>query len=391
MRVIKKSSKKVVLALSFILYIFGLFFTHIIIKDKDFSDIENRRLSKLPKFTMKKFFSGEFGEEFEEYIADQFPIRNLFISIKSKNELLMQRKDNNGVYIGTDGYFLQKFEKPNLELSKRSMSYINEFAKNSNTYFMVIPTATKILEEKLPKYATPYDEFEYITYLKEQENSNINFIPTFFSLMNSSESVKDEVNNISMNKDLFYYKTDHHWTTLGAYYGYIEFCKGYGIEPMKLADFNIETLSNEFYGSLFSKGNFTFATPDSVQIFTDKSFKNDLKVEYVNDKKITDTLYELSYLDAKDKYSLFLDNNHPLIKINTSVNNNKKILIIKDSYANCFIPFLTNHFEEIHVVDLRYNKTSMLEYMKQNNLEDVLFLYNVQSFSSEGIFSILKN
>lgn len=363
------------MALSFIVYIGGFLGLHILAEDRTFSELENRNLSGLPKLTKDTFISGDFGEDFEKYIADQFPSRDTFIALKSYTELMLQKKDNNGVYIGKDGYFLQKFEQPDQVLADKNVNYISKFAENLNVYFMLVPTATKIHEEKLPSFATPYDEKLFIDSFMDGLSDRVHKVDAF-------KLLKDHEN------ESIYYKTDHHWTTLGAYYGYQAFCESYGIEPLGLEDFNRIQASEAFYGSLFSKGNFTFADPDTLEIFEPKD-KVEMSVYYVNNNKTTDSLYEMSHLEKKDKYSVFLDNNHPLIEIKTSNKNGKKLAIIKDSYANAMIPFLVQHFEEIHVLDLRFLNMPIAEYLRGVGVEDVLMLYNVQNFATLNKLSLL--
>ncbi len=365
------------LAFSFIIYITSFFALQLLAKDKDFSELENRNLSTMPHFSKEKLLKGAFSKDFEKYIADQFPFRNQFISLKAYTELALQKKDNNGVYIGKDGYFIQDFTKPDMELAQRNAGYINNFAKSFNVTLLLAPTSTKVLADKLPSFATPYDEGTYLKDFTALLSSQIKVVPVLDTLLLKKE-------------EPIYYKTDHHWTTLGAYYGYTALCSDLGLTPLALDNFEISMASDSFYGSLFSKGNFTFAKPDTLLFFDAKS-RPELEVTYVAENKTTDTLYALSHLQTKDKYSVFLDNNHPLIKIKTSLNNGKKLMIIKDSYANCLIPFLTNHYEEIHVLDLRFLNMPLRSYATQNGLEDALFLYNIQNFSTEGKLSLLRN
>ena len=101
-------------------------------------------------------------------------------------------------------------------------------------------------------------------------------------------------------------------------------------------------------------------------------------------------MYEEKYLNEKDKYSYFLDNNHALITItNKSLNNNNELLVIKDSYANSFIPLIAKHYEKIHVIDPRYYRLSISSYIRENNISNVLFLYNVLTLDDDmGIVSV---
>lgn len=364
-----------VMGITLVTYIFAFLGMQLLGKDKTFSELENRNLTTLPTFTTESFLNGKYGTDFETYVADQFPLRNTFISMKSYSELLLQKKDNNGVYIGKDDYFLQDFKTPDLELMKRNASYINQYAESHNTYVLIAPTATKILEDKLPSFAQPYDEGGYIHDLTSLLTSKVHVVDALETLL-------------AHNQEDIYYKTDHHWTTLGAYYAYTAFCESADITPLSLDDFNIETVSQEFYGTLFSKGNFTFAQPDTLQIFRAKH-ANPLTVTYTATGTVTDSLYEMSHLDTKDKYSLFLDNNHPLITIKTGIQNDKKLMIIKDSYANCFVPFLVNDYEEIHILDLRLLNMPLATYATDHNITDTLLLYNVQNFSVEAKLSLL--
>lgn len=370
-----KNKLPLILGLTFIIYIFGFLALQVVTQDQTFSELENRNLATKPEFTLEKLFAGTFTKDYETFISDQFPLRNQFISVKSNTEHLLQKKENNGVYIGADHYFLQNFTKPDMDLATKNADYISTLAEDFNVYVALSPTATKILEDKLPSFATPYDEGLFITDFYNELSDKVHKVPLLSTLQShSSEPI--------------YYKTDHHWTTLGAYYGYVAFCETAGLTPLALEDFNIETVSEEFYGSLFSKGNFTFAEPDALQIFYPKN-EESLKVTYEATGEVKDTLYAYNYLDTKDKYSVFLDNNHPLIRIQTGVKNGRKIIVVKDSYANCFVPFLTAHYEEIQVVDLRLLSMPLKTFATQNNIDDVLILYNVQNFSAEGKLSLL--
>ena len=365
----KNKVNSLLLMVSFVVYIFGFLLLFIFIKDKDYSEIENRNLTKLPEFTFEKLLNKEFGDTFEKYVADQFPIRDKFIAVKSYSELIMQKKENNGVYIGKDGFFIEKFNRLNKETMGKIAQYINKFSDKYNTYMMIAPTSMTVYKDKLPAFVDGNKEEEVVSEFKEQLNKDI-------LMVNVDDSL------IQNNDKYLYYKTDHHWTTLGAYYAYKELCNIFNIKPNSLEDYNITEVSDKFYGTLFSKGNFGFAKPDSINLFYDKK---DIKVnvEYVSEGKTSNSLYEMEYLNKKDKYGVFLDNNHPLLKITSNIENGKKICIIKDSYSHSLIPFLVSHFEEIHVIDLRHYNGSTNKYLEENQIEDVLFIYNARNIVTD--------
>ena len=369
----KKNNYFVTIIFLIIIFIFPVL--HVAIKDKKVSVIENRYLEKFPKFTFENFTSGEFTKKLNTYLDDHFPYRNFFVSMKTYFDILMGRTDVNGVYLSKNNYLIEMFTDYNIDLTNRNINLINKLSKKKNVAVMLVPTSTEVLKSYLPPYSTNVNQKEYLEYVKNNLDSNIKFINPL-SMLNSKKT------------EYIYYLTDHHYTTLGAYYAYLDFCKNYNILPLKKNDFNIRKISDTFLGSLYSKISLYNQKSDSVYIFEPK-IPNPVVVNYAT--KISDSLYEFSHLDnPRNHYNVFLDNNHPLIKITTSIKNGKKLAIIKDSYANSFIPFLTNHFEEIHVIDLRFYNSNINKYLDEKQLNDVLFYYNVKNFSEEKSLTFIN-
>lgn len=363
----------------FITFLFGIFVINFITHDNRFSESENRMLAQLPKFKIKNIISGRFTERFETYVSDQFVFKNFWVSIKSDMERLLQKGKNNGIYFGKDGYLLEDYKKANEQLKKNIRS-INIFANklsNISTYLLIVPNSVKIYEDKLPFFASPYNQLKSMQYIKKNINRSVTFIDVYDRLKDK----KDEY---------IYFRTDHHWTMRGAYYAYEVLANYLGIKSYGMHDFHSEKVSDAFYGTLYSKANNRYIVADSIEIFKPK-FDIKYKVYYLDNGVSTDNLYAFKHLDKKDKYAIFLDGNHSLVKIKTSVKNNKKIAIIKDSYAHCFIPFLANHYQEIHVIDLRYYKMDVYKYIQDHKIKEVLFLYNLAMFSADENMHSLKN
>lgn len=368
-------SKLLGLILSFIVLVF--MFTFIFSPKQIFSENENRYLTKFPSFSWDNLVSGKFIDDLDSYLIDHFPLRDTFVSIKTKTELLLGKRKINGVFIGDDGYLITDYEKPSR--TENLIQVLNSFKirnNHVNMNLMLIPTSVSVNKKRLPAYASPYDELKTINYIYD----NVNF---------SSINVYD---TLLENNDTYpmYYKLDHHYTSYGAYYVYLEYCEQNNLECLSINDYNIEAVTNDFKGTLYSKVNF-YSTPDTIHIFTPKDGQ-DLKVEYISlDDVITkDSLYEYQYLEKKDKYSIFLNGNNPLVKITNNKNrNDKKLLVIKDSFANALVPFLTYNYSEVHVIDPRYYKLSISEYIDKSNITDVLFLYNINTLDKDtGIYSI---
>jgi hypothetical protein len=368
---------KSILCVTMLIFLGVMFIINIITPDKAFSEAENRILSSKPSFSWNGLKEGKFTKEYEQYIIDQFAYRDFWVGVKANAERLLQKKDNNGVYLGKDGYLLQKIDSLDKELLQKNISSINTFAEKNpgiKVNFLLVPNSVKILEEKLPAYAVSVNQLDIIKDTKKQLKPQINFVDIYDELRNH-------------NDEYIYYKTDHHWTTLGAYYAYRELGKSMGYVPLSLEDFAIEKVTDEFYGTLYSKSNYRFIKSDSISIFKPKN-QYKVKVEHLDNGNISDSLYELSYLNKKDKYSVFLDGNHALSVIKTDNSKNKKLLVLKDSFAHSLVPFLSNNYGEIHMMDLRYFNMSLSEYVKQNNIEEVLLVYNAASFIEDS--SVIK-
>ena len=336
----------------------------IFLPKKEFSANENRYLEKFPSVTLDKVLNGKIMSSITNYISDHLPLRETLLSFKTNVFKLIGVKRQNGIYYAED-YLIEEYKKP--LNNEKIVRVINKFVNNNPNIkydFMLVPTTAYILKNKLSDNLN-YDEKETLDYFKN--NLNANFIDVSKILLDN-------------NKEYIYYRTDHHWTTRGANYAYLEYTKNINLVPFK---YDFKVVSNDFYGTLYSKILDNSIKPDEIEMIIDD---NSYEVEFKNEK--VDSIYNPKYLKEKDKYSYFLDGNKPIMTI-TNKNGNDEILIIKDSYANSFIPLLLKHFYKVHVIDPRYYKNSISNYLKENNINHVLFLYNVGTIDSDiGILSI---
>lgn len=355
----------------FIFAIFLIMIINILTKDKSFSEIENRTLTTMPKFTISSFMNGDFSEDFSSYINDNFAGRNGFLSIKTSFEKLLGKTKINSVYLGKKNYLIQSFTEASEEETSAKINAINSFFNehsNLNTNIMLVPTATKVLEEYLPPFSVNDDELA--------------LIDKVFSQLNESIIKINPYNALYENKDNYvYYKTDHHWTSNGAYIAYTEFCKALGLTAKSKDEFDIVNVTDKFYGSLSSKIGVLGNTSDSIELYVPKY--SPMVVNYISEQFKSSTLFKSEALNTKDKYEVFTGGNHPLINIKSTGDPSKKLLLIKDSYANCFLPFLTSHYGEIFVVDLRYYYDNINTLIENNSITDLLFLFNANTFNSD--------
>lgn len=365
--------KKNYLLYSFIAIVLGLTIISFISDDKTFSELENRNLKTQVTFNLKEFLNGNFQKNYETYINDQFPLRNNWISLKSRSEYVLGKIENNGIIYGDNGELFEKFDTINEERLKNNINAINLFSENNleKVSLIIAPNSYEIYKESLPLGSRQINQYEIINeiYSSLKHTSNIN--------------VEDV---LMFNKDKYiYYKTDHHWTTYGAYLAYLEFIKSVGLEAVDISNLNEKNVSG-FYGTYFSK-----AKPFNVNGDTLTYYEFDNLTMDIVGERIYNSIYDYSKLELRDKYSMFLKGNNPITIIkNSELKNEKKLLVIKDSFANSLIPFLTQNYEEIHVVDLRSFAGKISEYNKENNFDDILILYNFINLSTDNNIIKLK-
>lgn len=383
-----KRRASVAVGLLFLLLIFGTTVASLAAPDVSFSDNENRFLAKRPEFSSEALFSGAFTKDYETYLTDQFIWRNYWIGVKTISERLLLKQDINGVYFAKDGYYIEKIDSTDVDseqLSKNEsrlvefLDYNRELLGEDHVFALLAPTAFVALSDKLPPFATSFDQDRLLDRLSKKTGN---------SWVETRNVLK------SHSSDYIYYKTDHHWTTLGAYYAYYEWAKKSGLTPWELEEFNVKRVSQDFYGTIYSKINLP-VKPDDIYIFdSNKSYTVTYNYNYdMNGKPITpeQTLYDLERLRTKDKYTVFLKGNNSLVEIETDVDNDRRLLIIKDSFAHCFAPFAVNHFEKTYMIDFRYFNMPVSQFIKENNITDILVLYNAVSFAKDkNTFSFTK-
>ena len=331
----------ILFSIAFLGIIFGFFFIDIFTPDIGFSYSENRTLQQKPELNWNTIKDGSFMEDMEVYVNDQIKFRDEFVKISTYFKLALGQNEINDVYI-CDDYLIEKFTDNLIDdkLLNQNIGFVNTFLSNhSNAYIGIVPTATEILGNKLSKYTTNVKQLELINKIYGS-NQNIDIY---------SELLKH-------NQEDIYYRTDHHWTSLGAYYGYVSICKELGITPMELSEFDISIIDDKFSGTIQSKVNLDFGY-DVLHKYSPNSF-SPTYTRVVDEmyQNSSDSLYDESKLSSKEKYAVYIGGNSSIVRIITE--NGKedrgRLLLVKDSYSHSLVPFLTNHYSEIVLLDLRY-------------------------------------
>lgn len=372
----KKKAEQLLVA-SFVGTLFLLSMLFFLLPHERFSELENRYLQRVPKLTMDNVLSAKYAEEAESYVTDHFPFRNEWLWIKSASERARLQQENNGIYKGRDGYLLEKFSQPDEQTLQEYIEAVNVFAGNHPEVDMTLllaPTSVGMYSERLPWLAPSYPQEKVNEFVGSQLDVGITYLDGFdFLRPHASESI--------------YYRTDHHWTTYGAYLAYAAYAKEKGWQPLSQSDFVIQTVSDSFLGSYHTRSQFHGVPPDMIEVYLPRA-PAATEMFIADTNETWTSMYDESFLKKKDQYSYFLGGVHALMTITTDLApqqvEQEKLLIIKDSYAHNVIPFLTSHIPEIHVIDIRYYNGSIAEYMSDNGLEDVLYIFNTSTFVEEA-------
>ena len=332
-----------------------------------FSENENRSLKKFPEVSFDTFRDETLMNGIEDWFSDRFYGREEWIRVKNGTERLLGKTDVNGIYTADDR-MIEIWGGFDPEYVGKSLKAVNTFAEkhpDKPMYFLLAPTSQEVYSGLFPQGAPIGSQTALFEFCRDnlKDITAINVIPTMKT----------------HSADYIYYRTDHHWTSFGAYLAYYDAAKVMGFKPSELNEFDIEHASDSFRGTLYSKTLDNGVTPDVIDYYHLRG-AGDIKLTI--GENTYDSLYFRDFLKVKDKYSSFLGQNSPQMEITTG-NEGPSLLIFKDSYAHSMIPFLTAHFSRITVLDMRYIKDGVSNHVNVDDYDSVLFVYNAITFSQD--------
>ena len=377
----RKVQEKLV-GIIFILTLFLFLIINVIVPDREKSVQENRMLATKPKFRLSSLISGDYDEKFEAYMDDQFVGRDMWRKLKVTVDRIGGSRLENGVYIGTNGQLLEQIEVADENHLAANIKAIKSFSESQSKIpvrMMLVPDAANVLNHSLPSLAKPEDQTQMFSMVRKDLGDSVEWI-----------DVSTELNKHKTEK--IYYKTDHHWTTLGAFYAFQAAAPSLGIEGDLSGKYVSHAVSNSFNGMLASKSGVNLGEKEQIDIYVPTEEDTDLIVDYVDEGKRSTSLYDSSKLKEKEQYTVFLGGNSSLLDIRTVSTSTKRLLLVKDSFANSFIPFLTPYYREIVVVDPRYYSGTINDLMDSYRISEVLFLYSGNTFFKDnnisGVFAV---
>ena len=365
----------------FMVLLLGLAGKEALSHQRTYSPVEKRELQTRPEISITKVLDGRFQKKYESYLRDQFPGRDHWVSFQTDMELFMGKNEIHNVYIGKNHYLLEHYTEKEFDpqqISKNLQAlekFVGKAKQNADVHVMMVPTKSWVLREKLPAFAPHYKEQKFYDALQQKLEKE--------EVLISVEPVLD-----AHKEEEIYYRTDHHWTTLGAWYAYEQYTKAVGGDLQRAqGKKKFRCISKDFYGTTYAKINYA-RQADKIEIYepADK-----LRVVYNMGEKKTKTLYDVSFLKTADQYSVFTGGNQAVLEITGGIKNGKTLLLIKDSFANSILPFLAEDYEKLVVVDLRQLNVSGDRLLEMFSPTDILILYNSAQFAQDKEFEIKCN
>lgn len=365
----------------FMVLLLGLAGKEALSHQRTYSPVEKRELQTRPEISITKVLDGRFQKKYESYLRDQFPGRDHWVSFQTDMELFMGKNEIHNVYIGKNHYLLEHYTEKEFDpqqISKNLQAlekFVGKTKQNADVHVMMVPTKSWVLREKLPAFAPHYKEQKFYDALQQKLEKE--------DVLISVEPVLD-----AHKEEEIYYRTDHHWTTLGAWYAYEQYTKAVGGDLQRAqGKKKFRCISKDFYGTTYAKINYA-RQADKIEIYepADK-----LRVVYNMGEKKTKTLYDFSFLKTADQYSVFTGGNQAVLEITGGIKNGKTLLLIKDSFVNSILPFLAEDYEKLVVVDLRQLNVSGDRLLEMFSPTDILILYNSAQFAQDKEFEIKCN
>lgn len=368
---------KQITAVVFCMLFFGGALATLLLPDRESSVMENRELAQKPKVSMKKFLQGSYQKKYEAYLSDQFFLRDKWVNLSSAIQFYAGKKEINGVYLGKGGYLLERNQEEEFDAEQTEeniaflSSFLNDMAEEygkEHVSCIMIPSKAAALPNRLPAFAEVEGQEKVLESLRDK--------------LSYPEMLVDMQEILQKHqKEYIYYRTDHHWTTLGAYYAYQAWAEKTGQAVSRsLKDYQRETVFHDFYGTTYNKAHVPVRA-DSVELFH-SPIEETVHINMDDGEKEADSFYFCKEaLKGFNRYNVFLSKNTFKIEVTSKAEKGKTLLLIKDSFANCFVPFLAQDYERIIMIDYRYGKVPVGSILSDyEDIIDVLVMFNTEKF-----------
>ena len=358
---------------------------HWLLPDRELSETENRTLTQFPKITAEALTEGTFAADIADYMADQFPARDFFITVKSAWEKILCRGESNGVFFAREDHLITRADLPDTDNLRSNVHSLAVFADYCEKQGIPVSAAITGRNADVLDHLLPADYGSYYSDRLWQSFTDLTADAAYPVL-----NLRDPLRARAAQGEYVYYRTDHHWTTLGAYYGYAAIMEQIGVQPYPLADFDRRTVSLSFLGTTWSTAGAAWINGDEMEFFRFAG-DTDFTTAITDDGTSFAGFYDESYLTKKDKYSAFIGGNHALVTVtqNDPRAERETLLLVKDSFAHSAVPFLARHYDLV-IVDLRYYKMRPANLLTEYGIDRVLYLMNIDSLTGSTVLRMLE-
>lgn len=387
----------------FVVFMLLLSVTDMFVSRREFSEMENRKLAQKPDISFSSLVAkdekSKYSYKYETYVNDQFVGRDMWITLKSISESALLKVENNGIVYGEGGRMFEYFPQSSLDMQRLELNtkllseFVGMYGEKVPVTVAVVPNSYEVLADKLPAGLENTDQRAWISKIYSELPSAAQTLDLFPAMENAlAYSKRNNPNSFPGTEPPIYYRTDHHWTTLGAYHAYAAFCEARGRAAVELADISERRHEvTDFLGSYYSKCKRFSAVPDTIEWY-------DVPIKSITvDGVEKPTMNDPDQWEKRDKHAAFLWGNNGVTVMKSDCNLSadagkpSRVLLVKDSYGNSLAPFLCYSYDEVWVVDLRSLRmdTKFSDLMAENDFDDVLVQYNFMNFASDTNFTFL--
>ena len=393
----------------------------------DTSEVEKRKLAEFPKPTLSSFLNGEYFYDLSLWYSDTYPMRDGLIAADQKIESLYgitpstmmvgsrkisddipdidEAQENSGNEQPQEVEQISAPDSRAMESEIQKQIQQNLYVKDGAAYSLYYydQTAADIYTSALSKAAGELEGKTNVYSILVPNNSGAMLsdrelealggadqeqaIDYYYSL---SEGVKtvDTIKTLREHNDEYlYFRTDHHWTQLAAYYVYQNFCEEKGIRPNELSDFQKMTFS-PFLGTFYQElqNEDMAANPDFVDAYIPMA-TNDMTYWETDGSQVNwHVIQDVTGWNKNSLYSCFIGGDKPLVQINNpNLSDGSSCVVVKESYGNSFVPFLVDHYQTVYVVDFRYMKNNVMDFVQEHNVQDLIIINNISIIASENV------
>ena len=364
------------LCLLFLLGLFAMALLFWLLPKEDFSEKEKRYLEQSPELSWESLSSGDYGKKAEKYMADHLPFRDFFVGLAANADRLMGLQVTKDIYVGESGRLYEAPCREDEAATGEHMEYINAFAQKlgRDVDFMLVPSAGYMMQQDIKGLKNPYMDDELIAAAYALAGENVGCIDLLEAFA-------------AADRGRLYYRTDHHWTGYGAWLAYREYMASLGRESRAEADYSLSYIPG-FYGTTYSRSCLWQYPPEDMEVWDDGG---SYRVSFSDREGEFDSLFFPERLEETDKYSYWLDGNHPLVRIqNLDPEAEGSLLVIRDSYSNCLGCFLAGSYKTVVLADLRYYKEPLSKLYEQEGFDQVLIAYSIGNFLTDKNFLWLE-